>query len=62
MTGSRPMTSSSSFKIPIASNAPMNALRSKNMDLTGINFFDEADLQGIECKEDKESNDDEDYD
>ena len=48
------MTSSSSFKIPIASNAPINAVRSKNMDLTGINFFDEADMQGIECNEDKE--------
>ena len=64
MTGSRPMTSSSSFKIPIASNAPMNAVRSKNMDLTGINFFDEADLQGIQCKEDKDETNksDEEYD
>ena len=53
----RPFTSSTSFKIPIASNAPINRARSRVMDITGINFFDE-DLPHLDSKndEDKEEN------
>ena len=51
MTGfsERPMTSATAFKVQLAGNAPSNFQRSKAMDITGINFFDEEPPK-VDCK------------
>ena len=40
-SSSRPMTSATNFRVPLASNAPIDAKRSRPMDITGINFLDD---------------------